>query len=132
MDEDTTTEVAGTAQPATTGEGSSQGAPDVSGFQARINELTAKAHAAEREAQAAKEGFQQAMERVARLEGRVEAGGSAQTAKGFDYEVFGEAAPHVKAALDAQAAAFQRQLAQLNASVNIQLQANHVKTLAAQ
>ena len=125
-------EVIGTAQPTTTQEGSSQGAPDVSGLQQRINELTAKAHEAERRATEATTGFNGAMERLARLEGRLEAGGTAPAVQEFDYSVFGEAADPLKKALDRQAAQFQQQLAQMNGAMQAQLRRSEVATLCAQ
>lgn len=130
--EDETTEVAGTAQPAATGEGSSQGASDVSGFQQRIDELTAARHAAEREAAEARAGFQQSMERLARLEGMVQAGAQPQQREPeLDLSEFGDAAGPLKKVLDAQAAAFQKQLAQMQTHFASQLQTSQVRAVAA-
>jgi hypothetical protein len=133
MDEQTA-EVVGNAQPATDAqEAGSQGAPDVSGFQQRINELTAAKHAAERSASEAQQGFQQAMERLARLEGRLDATAQPQrTEPGFDYTQFGDAADPLKKLMEAQQAQFQRQLQQMNAGIAAQLRGSEVATLAAQ
>jgi len=131
MDEETTV-VADTAQSATPGEGSSQGAPDVSGLQQRINELTAFGREQERIAKEATSGLNEAMQRLARLEGKVE---SAQPAPGrrqeFDYSVFGDAAEPLKKALEAQQDQFQQQLAQMNANFAAQMRPTQVAAIGA-
>lgn len=130
---DETTEVVDTAQSTATGEGSSQGAPDVSGLQQRINELTAGMREAQRESAEARQATQQAMLQLAELKGAVSAGAPRQpAAPEVDYSVFGDAADPLKKVLDAQAAQFQRQLAQINSQVAAQLQASQIQTLAMQ
>jgi hypothetical protein len=130
---DETTGTEGTAQPAATGEGT-QGAPEISGFQERINQLTAKAGDATREAAEAKAALAASMERIARLEGVVSA--QAPRPQGtqepeLDFSEFGEAAEPLKKLVGGITNKFQKQLAAQQASFDTQLRAHQVAALAA-
>src|SRR5690349_11890193 len=132
MDEQTT-ETPGTAQPGATGEGT-QGAPETSGFQERINQLTARAGSAERAAEEAKNALAASMERIARLEGVVSA--TAPRTQGtqepeLDFSEFGDAAEPLKKLVGGLTAKFQQQTARLQANFDAQLRTHQVAALAA-